>query len=63
MDDTSQHGAAPTGWLEVLGESEADPTAGRIVPGEVVMKDLGDSLVRLEAKAAVNAAREDTNHC
>lgn len=60
MDDTPHHAPAPAGWLEALAESEADLAAGRIVPGEVVMKDLRDSLARLEARAAAKAARRDT---
>lgn len=50
MDDTP-HRDAPAEWLKVLAESEADLAAGRIVPGEVVLQDLRDSLARLEAKA------------
>jgi hypothetical protein len=49
---------APTDWLEALAESDADLAAGRIVPGEVVLRDLKDSLARLEAKAAGEASLE-----
>jgi hypothetical protein len=44
MDDTMHH---------------ADLAAGRMVPGDVVMRDLRDCLARLEAKAAARLARED----
>ncbi len=42
----------PAGWLEALAESEADLAAGRIVAGDDVMRDLRDSLARLDAKAS-----------
>jgi hypothetical protein len=58
MDDNLP--TAPADWLEALAESDADLAAGRIVPGEVVLRDLKDSLARLEAKAAANPARKDT---
>jgi hypothetical protein len=60
MADTMNHIEAPAGWLEALAESEADFAAGRIVPGDVVMHDLRDSIARFEAKAAAKAARKDT---
>ncbi len=50
----------PTEWLEALAESDADLAAGRIVRGEVVLRDLKDSLARLEAKAAVDPTCKDT---
>ncbi len=56
MDKTAHSTEVPEGWLEVLAESDADLAAGRIVPGEVVLRDLRDSLARLEAKAAARAA-------
>jgi hypothetical protein len=52
MDDTVHHAEPPTGWLEALAESDDDLAAGRIVPGDVVMRDLRDALARLEAKVA-----------
>jgi hypothetical protein len=60
MDDAQTPAIAPAGWLEALAESEADLAAGRIVPGDVVMRDLRESLARLEAKAATKTARKDT---
>jgi hypothetical protein len=59
MDDTVHHAEARAGWLEVLAESDADLAAGRVVAGDVVMRDLHDCLARLEAKAAAKPARED----
>ncbi len=52
MDDRPTPTIAPPGWLEALAESEADLRAGRIVPGETVMRDLRNSLARLEARLA-----------
>jgi len=60
MDDHPNSTVAPAGWLEVLAESEADVAAGRIVPGDVVMRDLRESLARLEAKAAARKPRKNT---
>ena len=58
MDEIPSLPVAPKGWLEALAESDADLAAGRIVPGEVVLRDLKDSLARLEAKAADRSARK-----
>jgi len=52
--------SAPAGWLEVLAECDADLAAGRIVFGDVVPRDLKDSLARLEAKVATQRVREAT---
>ena len=53
MDDTPQRiGAAPAEWAEILAESEAEADSGLSVPGEVVRRELRDSIARLEAKAA-----------
>jgi len=51
---------APAEWLEVPAESDADIAAGRIVPGDVVMRELRDCLARLEAKKAAKPARKET---
>jgi hypothetical protein len=58
MGDIPTPAIAPAEWLEVLAESEADLAAGRIVPGDVVMRELRDSLARLEAKTAAKPARK-----
>jgi hypothetical protein len=60
MDDTPTSSVAPADWLEVLAESDADLAAGRIVPGDVVMRDLRDGLARLEAKAAARKVSKNT---
>lgn len=60
MDDAPTPSMAPAGWLEALAESDDDLAAGRIVSGDVVMRDLRDSLARLEAKAATRKASKNT---
>jgi hypothetical protein len=52
MNDTPHAAGPPPDWLEVLAESDADLAAGRIVPGDVVMRDFRDGLARLEEQAA-----------
>ena len=58
MVDTTQRTAAPAEWLEALAESEADLAAGRTIPAEEIMRDLRESLARLEAKAAAASQRK-----
>jgi hypothetical protein len=58
MEDMPTPATAPAEWIEILVESDADITAGRIVPGEVVQQMLRDSLARLPAKAAAKPARK-----
>lgn len=58
MTETTQRSATPAEWLEALAESEADLAAGRIVPGEEVMRELRESLARLEARAAGASQRK-----
>jgi hypothetical protein len=52
MDDISNRAQAPAGWLEALDRSEAQLAAGETVPGEEVMRELYESIARLEAKHA-----------
>ncbi len=66
MNDTPTH-RLPADWepptpseaelLAVLAESEAEAEAGLSVPGEVVRRDLRDSIARLEARAAGHTAK------
>ena len=56
MADTV-HTTAPPDWLEALAESEADLAAGRIVSGELVLRELRDSLARLESSHAAEAGK------
>jgi ribosomal protein L29 len=57
MDDTSNPAPAPAGWLEALARSEAQLAAGQLVPGEEIMRELRESIARLEAKQAVKSER------
>ena len=53
MDYTpARNRAAPLAWLEAIAEGETDLDAGRIVPGDLIMRELRDSLARLEAPDA-----------
>jgi hypothetical protein len=52
MDDTPTPAIAPSGWLEALAESEAELAAGLTVPGDEIMRELHESIARLEAKRA-----------
>lgn len=50
MDDIpTRSQSAPAEWLEAIAEAEADLAAGRIVPGEQILRGLRESLARLEA--------------
>ncbi len=61
MDDTPHPLNAPAGWAEALDESLAELAAGvPTVPGEVVRRDLLDSIARMEAKRADVAGRRAT---
>lgn len=52
MDDISHRPQAPAGWRESLDRSEAQLAAGETVPGEKVMRELYESIARLESKHA-----------
>ncbi len=43
--------------MAVLAESEFEAEAGLSVPGEIVRRDLRDSIARLEARAAGRTAK------
>jgi hypothetical protein len=49
MVDTANRAEAPEGWLEALAESEAQLAAGQIVSGYEIMRELHESIARLEA--------------
>ena len=62
MDDTPHPLNAPPGWAEALDESLAELAAGvPTVPGEVVRRDLLDSIARMEAKRADASGRKATS--
>ena len=50
MDDNSLPAPVPAEWLDALGRSEAQLAAGQIVTGEEIMRELRESISRLEAK-------------
>jgi hypothetical protein len=53
---------APPGWAEALDESLAELATGvPTVPGEVVRRDLLDSIARMDAKRADAAGRKATS--
>jgi hypothetical protein len=54
--DRSEHKTETfAGWLEALAESEAQLAAGQIVSGEEVMRELRESIDRLEVKRAAKS--------
>ncbi len=57
MDEIPLRARAPAGWLEALERSEAQLAAGQTVPGEEVMRELYESIARLEAKRVSNPNR------
>jgi hypothetical protein len=52
MDDTTRLDPAPAGWLEAFARSEAQLAAGQVLPGEEIMRELHQSIARLEAAHA-----------
>ncbi len=48
--DTPTNLDAPADWLEALAESEAELAAGQTVPGDEIMRELHESIARLEAR-------------
>jgi hypothetical protein len=66
MDDTPHH-RHPAGWeppmpgeaelLASLAQSEAELSAGQIVSGDEVLRELDESIARMEAKRAGRTPR------
>ena len=46
----------PSGWLEVIEESDAQLAAGQVVPLSVVLAELEDTIAQIEAKLAADPA-------
>jgi hypothetical protein len=53
MDDTPHRPApAPASWLEILAESEAEADAGLFVDGDEIVRELDETIARMEAARA-----------
>lgn len=50
MDEITPTRPVPAGWLNAIAESEAELAAGLTVPGDEVMRELYESIARLEAR-------------
>jgi hypothetical protein len=51
MNDSASHGeAAPAEWAAILAESEAE--AGWFVSGDDIMRELRQSIARMQGRAA-----------
>ncbi len=55
MDRSEHKTKIPAGWIKALAESEAQLAAGQIVFGEEVMRELRESIDRLEVKRAAKS--------
>ena len=53
MSDSLDPVEPPAEWVDALRESDADLAAGRVVPAEVVLAGLRDSIERLELRRAM----------
>jgi len=58
IDDLPRRAQAPAGWIEALDRSEAQLAAGETISGEEVMRELRDSIDRMEAKHAGKPKRK-----
>ena len=50
MDEIPTTRQVPSGWLDAIEESEAELAAGLTVAGDEVMRELYESIARLEAR-------------
>jgi hypothetical protein len=60
--DTPTNRDAPADWLEALAESEAELAAGQTVPGDEIMRELHESIGRLEARQPRMPKRKASSH-
>jgi predicted metalloprotease with PDZ domain len=60
MVETTHRAEVPAEWLEALAESEAQLAAGQTVPGDEIMRELHESIARLEANRADKPRRGAT---
>lgn len=59
MDETPRPKMpAPAGWLEILAESEAEADAGLFVDGAVILRELDESIARMEASQTAGSRRK-----
>ena len=59
MDDTPHRTKATSaGWLEILAESEAEADARLFVDGDAIMRELDESIARMEAKQATGSRQK-----
>jgi predicted transcriptional regulator len=53
MNDATHHSDATAAeWAAILAESEAEAEAGRFVSGDEMMRELRESIARMEGRAA-----------
>lgn len=53
MNDTPHHSDATAAeWATILAESEAEAEAGLFVSGDEIMRELYESIARMEGRAA-----------
>jgi hypothetical protein len=53
MDDTPRHSdAIAAEWAVILAESEAEAEAGLFVSGDEIMRELHESVARMEGRTA-----------
>jgi predicted transcriptional regulator len=53
MNDATHHSDATAAeWAAILAESEAEAEAGRFVSGDEIMRELRESIARMEGRAA-----------
>ena len=57
MDEINITRPVPAGWLDAIAESEAELAAGLTLPGDDVMRELYESIARLEAWQTGGKAR------
>jgi hypothetical protein len=60
MVETTHCTEVPAEWLEALAESEAQLAAGQTVPRDEIMRELHESIARLEANRLDKPRRRAT---
>lgn len=57
MDDTLKNNRAPSEWLAALDRADAQYAAGDLVSGDDIMRELHETIARMEAKRAASPKR------